>query len=251
MAVPPLKRPHYEVDESKYHRVFVIGDVHGRAVDLEYQLDKRNFNSKRDLLIILGDIIDRGPDSEAMLTLLHSDAVLALFGNHEQMMFEALNKELGWESVKRMWVQNGGHWHLKVDGVKLQAYLKLMLDKMPLAVTLTLCNGKKVGFVHGEVPGLNWQQFVENAEQSGDRGDENWFVHALWSRRLFDRKDHSSRVRWVDWVVHGHSPVSVAPLVYNNRIYIDTSFNKELALFEINELLDAAEGLQLEALSME
>ena len=44
------------------HRVWVIGDVHGFSVTLR-QLVKQLNPSENDRIVLLGDLIDRGPDS--------------------------------------------------------------------------------------------------------------------------------------------------------------------------------------------
>lgn len=45
-----------------YSRVLAIGDVHGMYEKLIKLMDKIRFNPDEDLLIFLGDYIDRGPD---------------------------------------------------------------------------------------------------------------------------------------------------------------------------------------------
>ena len=96
-------------------RIYAIGDVHGR-----FDLFRRLMNiierdqAARDpavtQMILLGDIVDRGPDSANMvrgcmkLTAV-TDRFVVLKGNHEQMMVEALQGSL---FVYRQWLTFGG-----------------------------------------------------------------------------------------------------------------------------------------------
>ena len=94
--------------------VFAIGDVHGqaavlRAVLAEISAIPRQSNTKR-VLVFLGDLIDRGPDSigavrEAMAAAetIQADHVVFLPGNHELDFMKVLD---GNNTV--LWFQNGG-----------------------------------------------------------------------------------------------------------------------------------------------
>ena len=94
-------------------RRFAIGDVHGSLQTLIKLLKKIRLN-KSDALFLVGDYIDRGPDSKGVLDLLMSlqrkgYRVQPLMGNHELMFLMAYNdptynrtwrKEYGAETLK-------------------------------------------------------------------------------------------------------------------------------------------------------
>ncbi len=63
---------------------YVIGDIQGSYNEFRRLLDLINFNSK-DKLWLVGDIVNRGPDSLLLLRFLRtiSDAVVAVLGNHD------------------------------------------------------------------------------------------------------------------------------------------------------------------------
>lgn len=86
---------------------FCIGDVHGHADALE-ALWRTIAPKPDDTLVMLGDSIDRGPDSDRVLDLLLNWStrvrLVPLRGNHEQMMLDARD---GGEPMCR-WVLNGG-----------------------------------------------------------------------------------------------------------------------------------------------
>ena len=54
--------------------IFTVGDIHGCSKQLKSLLSKllnnSEFNNKRDLLIFLGDYIDRGPNSREVIDQL-------------------------------------------------------------------------------------------------------------------------------------------------------------------------------------
>ena len=56
---------HIAIEDDK--RVFVVGDLDGNITKLKSELDKVDFNSQDDVLISLGDIIDRGEDSARLV----------------------------------------------------------------------------------------------------------------------------------------------------------------------------------------
>jgi serine/threonine protein phosphatase 1 len=78
-------------------RTFVVGDVHGHANRLKLLLDRLGRQAHAgDSLVFLGDYIDRGPDARGVVDLVLAapkrwpGPVVALKGNHEAMMLEAL-----------------------------------------------------------------------------------------------------------------------------------------------------------------
>lgn len=94
-------------------RVFAIGDIHGCYKELVRLIGKIK-PTKTDTLIFLGDYIDRGYDSRAVLNyiieLKNQCKVVALLGNHEAMMrdsFTEQDKETRFKKVVQ-WCSNGG-----------------------------------------------------------------------------------------------------------------------------------------------
>ncbi|EEG79116.1 metallophosphoesterase family protein [Dethiobacter alkaliphilus] len=73
-------------------KTFVISDVHGFFKELESLLDVIELDLRCDRLVMLGDYIDRGPDSYLVVQKIMEleqkfgkDHVVLLRGNHEQM----------------------------------------------------------------------------------------------------------------------------------------------------------------------
>ena len=97
-----------------YSRVLVIGDVHGMYEKLIKLMDKIRFNPDEDLLIFLGDYIDRGPDPGRCLQYIfalqqqYPDVVVCLMGNHEVMMSSYFMQKRG--SYNNLIVDYAGSW---------------------------------------------------------------------------------------------------------------------------------------------
>jgi hypothetical protein len=63
-------------------RLIAVGDIHGCDREFEDLLDKLDLK-KNDRLILLGDLINRGPDSDRVVGLARECATASLLGNHE------------------------------------------------------------------------------------------------------------------------------------------------------------------------
>ena len=74
-------------------RTIAIGDIHGCSAALRALVEAINPTAK-DTLVLLGDYVDRGPDSrgvlDQLLELEKRCRVMPLLGNHELMLLEAL-----------------------------------------------------------------------------------------------------------------------------------------------------------------
>jgi bis(5'-nucleosyl)-tetraphosphatase (symmetrical) len=64
-------------------RTICIGDIHGCVEEFEELLDKLQYKSETDRLILLGDLLDRGPDSAAVVRKARKMELECLQGNHE------------------------------------------------------------------------------------------------------------------------------------------------------------------------
>ena len=72
--------------------VWVIGDVHGFADTLVNLLDSLNLGS-RDRVVLLGDLIDRGPKSCEVIQIAREDPqIFSILGNHEDMMLNSFDE---------------------------------------------------------------------------------------------------------------------------------------------------------------
>ena len=65
--------------------ILLVGDVQGCDSALAQLLDVSGFSPSRDTLVLLGDLVNRGPDSLGVLRRLHAlgDSAQCLLGNHD------------------------------------------------------------------------------------------------------------------------------------------------------------------------
>ena len=76
-------------------RVVIITDVHGCYEECVSLLEKLDFDKSCDMLINLGDTIDRGPKIYEVFAFFRAlkeemgDRCILIRGNHEQMMLDA------------------------------------------------------------------------------------------------------------------------------------------------------------------
>lgn len=81
------------INESDYNRIFAIGDIHGNS-ELLRNLIQILKPTKDDMLIFLGDYINRGPDSKGVIDILlalqDNTNTRFIMGNHDEMLLAAL-----------------------------------------------------------------------------------------------------------------------------------------------------------------
>jgi serine/threonine protein phosphatase 1 len=98
---------------SEIRRTFILGDIHGRFHALRQVLDRSGFDPDTDLLIILGDIVDFGPNTKECVDLLLSiPNKVVMLGNHDLwFLYWATTGE-----VKPEWLFQGGYQTLQSYG---------------------------------------------------------------------------------------------------------------------------------------
>jgi serine/threonine protein phosphatase 1 len=96
-------------------RTLVVGDIHGCLANFDALLESIAPTSD-DSIVLLGDYIDRGPDSagvvKRVVSLSRTHRLTALKGNHEQMMLDAR----GSHDKFADWLRNGGDATLRSYG---------------------------------------------------------------------------------------------------------------------------------------
>jgi serine/threonine protein phosphatase 1 len=204
-------------------RIYAVGDIHGRADLLSDMIERIDDDLGRRPVaqaveVYLGDYIDRGNDSKAVIDILCRRMVqrgaVCLRGNHEAIMEDFLKDA----DVLHGWKQLGGLQTLTSYGVPLSpAALQMPMqvqdalrDALPRTHILffeCLKNFHQCGgylFVHAGIrPGVPLQAQVQD--------------DLVWIRGEFlqSTADHGCMV------VHGHTPVA-HPQIFSNRINIDT-----------------------------
>ncbi|MBK1725997.1 metallophosphoesterase [Halorhodospira neutriphila] len=161
-------------------RDFVVGDLHGCRAALEALLERAAFDPGRDRLFSVGDLVDRGPDSEGCLALLEEPWFFPVLGNHDLFPLvvldasaepphwpEGLEAAGGLEPIYRLWMDNGGEWalpHLGADGPSpaLRDYAR-RLAQVP-HVRLVGTGAERFRVVHAELLDVHTGAPLSDAE---------------------------------------------------------------------------------------
>jgi serine/threonine protein phosphatase 1 len=187
---------------------FAIGDVHGCADKLSKLLEqcRRYAKGQPTKYVLLGDYIDRGPDSRGVIrTIMDMQAadptnVVALCGNHEDLFLNADTPD----GMGR-WIANGG-------GATLRSYGVTSRMGMPIAHRTWLHN---LPLFHDD--GLRF--FVHAGIRPGVPLSLQTRQDMLWIREPF----LLSSVAHPRLVVHGHSPTrGQLPVIKPNRVNLET-----------------------------
>lgn len=205
-------------------RIYAIGDVHGCADLLNRAFsfidnDLARAHTKRTVHVLLGDYVDRGPDSRRTFDLLiertKRHETVFIRGNHEQLFSDFLDRP----SVLPDWWLMGGAQTLMsyglaprvncnaVEEAALRDALVLAMPASHRAFLASLRSAYICGdffFTHAGVrPGTALELQSES--------------DLMWIREPF----LSSQENFGKMVVHGHTPVREAE-IHHHRINIDT-----------------------------
>lgn len=201
---------------NAHGRDWIVGDVHGHFTRLQAALDARGFNPAQDRLFSVGDLVDRGPESDDVLQWLGQPWFHAVRGNHEEMAIDyaAGQAPAGWYAA------NGGAWNIS-NPESAQQDIKHAFLCLPVAIELETAQGM-VGIVHADCPYRSWQEFarVLTAPDVPDSARLHAMQVAQWNRQRIDFGDNWP-VHGVRAVVVGHTPLQHMR-VLGNVHFIDT-----------------------------
>ncbi len=188
-------------------RTFVISDIHGCAATLRRLVNDTLRPMPNDRIYLLGDLIDRGPDSKGVLDFIFELRSRGFFvssvrGNHEEMCLQAGGDHYYLE----LWIANGGQTTLRSFQANGPGYIphryRDFLASLPLYILLD-----DFVIVHA---GLNFAPPNPFEDISA----------MLWTRSSYvDRQRIGGRR-----LICGHTPVSRAMLETSlnfNKIMLD------------------------------
>lgn len=201
-------------------RIAAIGDVHGCIEEFEVLLKRLEWFSLDDIYVV-GDLVDRGPDSGAVVELCRRKGIKAILGNHE-------------ESILKNWarVQKGEPSSMNDDKRRTLSQLKpediAYLQALPLFKNIPQLN---TVLVHGGLwPSIPLSMQPKNVVRAqmiryGKLGDCRWWgkdasLHK--SGRTEDQNKEDGYVRWYEVYDHsfdtyyGHS-VFTQPFIQRNH----------------------------------
>lgn len=228
--IKPSSTPHRQrIDLGQAHppyTIYAVGDVHGCLVELrraEQRILADIAQERRPgLLILLGDYVDRGPQSAGVLDYLGAASNgglrrLALCGNHDS----AFLKFIRTPQTSMEWLEYGGKETLLSYGINSEqilqrrrgkAVLKEAVSRLVPSAHITFLENLPISvrianflFVHAGIrPGVPIEEQV----------DEDF----LWIREPF--LTEGPKLPFT--VVHGHT-VAYEPVFSEGRIGIDTA----------------------------
>lgn len=222
---------HFE--KNTQGRDLIIGDIHGHFTRVQEALDAVGFNPEAgDRLFSVGDLVDRGPESDQALEWLAKPWFHAVAGNHEDF---AIRWPLG-NMQAGNYVQNGGAWNVS-NPPDVRADFAAAFAALPVAIELETAAGL-VGIVHADVPCSDWNKFVARLAFGGSMASAAT-DHTQWSRARIDAHLDglpTKPVAGVRAVVVGHTPLPSVTVAANVH-HIDTMGWRQPGHFT---LLDAA-----------
>lgn len=199
--------------------LFVVGDIHGCYAMLMQQLEKLEFNFETDLLVSVGDIVDRGPDSLKCFELLSRPWFKAIRGNDEQFCIEgALAPEM-----QPIHCKHGGGWLYELDAPTQESIIA-RCKQLPIILEIKH-RGKKYGFVHADIHLNDWELFKQEVMQSNYFSEDTLSAMqiALWhSGRIQNQYGLAyQQVACIDEIYLGHTVLN-QPKQLHNCFFIDT-----------------------------
>lgn len=215
-------------------RVFAVSDIHGCARTFIALAENVIQLKKEDILYLLGDYIDRGPDSKGVIDYIMrlretGFNVITLRGNHEAMLLSCLEQD----AACSMFLNNGGDktlesFHVSSVHQLNDQYLRFFNSLEYYAVY------EKFILVHA---GLNFDVCDPWEDKQA----------MLWTRRFKVSPDYSGKI-----VVHGHTPTalmeiqeSIAEAEKEQQINIDNG-----CVYGLNEFYGNLCCLQLDTLEL-
>ena len=204
-------------------RVYAVGDIHGRrdlfdAMAAAIDADDAARSPAETTVILLGDLVDRGPDSAGVISAARDwqarRKVRIIAGNHEEMFLQSFSRV----DVLRRFLRYGGRETVLSYPVNAAEYNAASLDEAQVLMRRAVPRED-----------LSFMRSFEDRIMIGDY----LFVHAGIEPGIAANEQSLSDLRWIrepflshegdhgHIVVHGHTIFDQADIC-SNRIGIDT-----------------------------
>ncbi|SIQ00508.1 serine/threonine protein phosphatase 1 [Rhizobium sp. RU35A] len=226
-ASPLASRQRLDLGEQPpAYAIYAIGDIHGcirELIEAEHRImSDIEASGVPGLVVLLGDYIDRGPDSAAVLNHLSRPSPqglrrLALCGNHDEMFLRFLTDPRN----AATWLEFGGRETLMSYGVNIELFQKR--DRIDFTALRQLLDEaiplSHIDFIRKMPSSLKLGSYVftHAGIRPGIPLEEQTDEDLLWIREPFLSRGPELPLT----VVHGHTPVP-EPEFKPGRIAIDT-----------------------------
>lgn len=179
-------------------RLFAIGDIHGCFDSFRTMIEQKIQIRKEDKIVLLGDYIDRGPQSKEVVDYIidlknSGFDVVPVMGNHEAMLLDTLSNN----EYFSKWIQNGGTETLRSFGVN-------SLGKLA---------PRYIGFFKGLPYYFEFEDYL--FVHAGFNDAINNPFEDLYSMIWRCREKYMHPLLKDKTIVHGHRPISVAACTEN------------------------------------
>ena len=203
--------------------VWVVGDVHGYFKTLELLVQKLHLK-ENDSVVMLGDLIDRGPRSAHVVKYVReSENMHTIRGNHEQMMIDGFDQKSFFKNLNidaRIWYHNGG-----IDTEA--SYIRLYGGEKRAAEEAT----KDVKWMEQLVTEIvldDWRLVHGGYDQNHDVEGQEEGIHMYARRQFYTSKKAIDPLRTILFghtvtFKHLHKDDSMAGLIWESDVKLDDS----------------------------
>jgi serine/threonine protein phosphatase 1 len=213
--------PHYHADmdttlfpvvcrhpANQAGRDFVVGDLHGCVDALRYLLREIAFDPARDRLFSVGDLVDRGSQSEEAIALIDKPWFYPVLGNHEDALCAVAEGSMR----RNWWYGIGGAWAETLSNEQLLEYAR-RLRELPL-VRIVGSGGERFNILHAEF-------FGSDAELDAGEFTDRVRQQMLWGRELALGNADPSRQSGLSTTYCGHTPMRELGQI-GSQVFVDT-----------------------------
>jgi serine/threonine protein phosphatase 1 len=217
-------------------RVFVVGDLHG---DYELFMEKLvlvDFDFEKDLVIAVGDLVDRGRANMQCIRLLDQPWFTSVQGNHEDFCCLGFKSDRVAEVHKDP--RNGGAWFYSLPEEEQEGVVRKFLE-LPVAMEIDY-KGCRYGFTHADIPITVWDELktVDDPNMIFMGTGRTIRDYLIWSRVGYDTPDvDTEHIQGLRALFHGHTPTRGVIEKRGNEVYVDfgACFGYDLCLIELDK----------------
>ena len=219
--------------ENLFGRDIIVNDIHGNFHLLKKGLKKLNFDCKKDRLILVGDLVDRGSNSPIAKDWIEKDYVFSVFGNHDAMFCFKDDMDKFKECIICIPVDP---WYVNISESEFNQFCKTFREKLYPAIEVETKKGL-VAITHSEIPKeYTWAEVKEKIRNN----DYNFIRKLFWNRdiakfaiknqeNIDDFKDEYL-ISDIAYSFHGHTiakKLNYKTYHISNRYYIDSCSYKD------------------------
>ena len=195
---------------------YVCGDIHGCYDELLVALDAINFDFDHDILFSLGDIVDRGTDDYAAMSLQTQPWFRQIIGNHEALHLEEYlthpSNGTGWAVI---------HYY---DNDPDYLAFKQRCRQLPHAIIID----NRYVLIHAALPMISYSGLAEVVDIKQTLHEYNFYTDlfrpdpTLWDIHYL-HTPQVAELPGIDYVFYGHY-IQPKVTIKDKSVYLDTGF---------------------------